>query len=126
MHRKKSNGIKVLVIDDDKRIRDILRYFLQGEGYTVIEAADGAAGLELADSTIDLVITDIVMPVKNGFEVVEELNARYPELDIIVMSGSHIGSAGLMSNGRELHIKSAMAKPIELLELLEEIRKLKP
>ena len=125
MHRKKPNGIKVLVIDDDKGIRDILRYFLEAEGYSVIEASDGNEGLQLADETVDLVITDIIMPFRNGFEVIEELNTRYPELSIIAISGSHISSAGLMSNGKELHIKDAMAKPLELLDLLEKIRKLK-
>ncbi len=64
----------ILVIDDDEKVRDLLRQTLEKSGYPVLTASDGHEALKLIDSqVIDLVITDIVMPEQDGCEVLERL-----------------------------------------------------
>lgn len=59
---------RILVADDNAEIREILRILLTGEGYEVIEAKDGNEVLQLFDSSIDLIILDIMMPNMNGYQ----------------------------------------------------------
>lgn len=68
---------RILVIEDDAFSRELVRYLLDQGGYTVMEAADGAAGVRLALSAHpDLVLCDLQMPVLNGYEVVRRLRAN--------------------------------------------------
>lgn len=68
---------RILVIEDDAFSRELVRYLLNRGGYTVLEAADGAAGVRLALSAHpDLVLCDLQMPVLNGYEVVRCLRAN--------------------------------------------------
>lgn len=89
--RRTSDGKKmprILVIDDDEPIRIALRKMLESEGHEVVEASDGARGLRLFDEQpADLVIADILMPEKEGFEVIRELLVKKPDVKIIAMSG---------------------------------------
>ena len=67
-------GKKVMIVDDEAIVRDSVRLCLEGEGYEVVEAADGAQALDLArKNTPDLVILDLMMPDKWGYAVCEEL-----------------------------------------------------
>jgi CheY-like chemotaxis protein len=78
----------ILLIDDDEAFRSMLRRALQRRGYDVIEAAEGGAALRaLSDATVDLVITDIIMPDMEGIETIQALRRTYPNLKIIAMSG---------------------------------------
>ena len=60
---------KILTVDDNEEIRNIIKILLESEGYDVIEASDGETALDLIDNTIDLVILDIMMPGKSGLDV---------------------------------------------------------
>ena len=80
----------VLLVDNDDGVRKLCSAVLQSNGYTVIEAPDGAAGLaayEKNSGQVDLLLTDIVMPHMNGFELAERLAEREPRLGILYMSG---------------------------------------
>jgi CheY-like chemotaxis protein len=67
----------ILVIEDDEFSRELVRYLLDRQGYVVLEAADGRAGLELAlNAHPDLVLCDLQMPVLNGYEVVQRLRSH--------------------------------------------------
>src|SRR5216684_3398316 len=78
----------VLVIEDDAVTRTVVCTLLESAGHTVSEAADGDAGLAMfyANSP-DLVITDILMPGKDGIETIRELRGTNPEAKIIALSG---------------------------------------
>ncbi len=68
-----NNKIKILIADDEADIREILEILLKAEGFDVILANDGKMAIELVDETIDLIILDVAMPKKNGFQVCKEV-----------------------------------------------------
>ena len=78
----------ILIIDDEDIIREMLRDILEPEGHTIIEAENGYQGLEKYDpTTIELVITDIMMPEKDGFETIKELKQIKDDIKIIALTG---------------------------------------
>lgn len=78
----------VLVIDDDVDVRWVIRRAVQADGHTVSEAGDGDEGLQrFVEQPPDLVITDILMPGREGIETIIELRRRRPELPILAISG---------------------------------------
>jgi DNA-binding response OmpR family regulator len=113
----------ILLIEDDELFRDALANALTEQGYTVTLAEDGEQGVKLFRATpTDLVITDIVMPNKEGIATVVELRRDFPQLGIIAMSG---GAA----HEPELYLKIAgtfgatrtLKKPFNLPTLLTAI-----
>ncbi|SDL16948.1 Response regulator receiver domain-containing protein [Maridesulfovibrio ferrireducens] len=79
---------RILVVDDDPISRQILRAMLEKEGHVVSEAEDGVKAVNNYDkSSIDLVITDIFMPEKEGVQTVRELIKENPDVKIIAVSG---------------------------------------
>lgn len=79
---------KILVIDDDELIRITFRNFLKKAGYAVIEAENGNAGITLFKrERPDIVITDLLMPEKEGLETISEIRALDPNIKTIAMSG---------------------------------------
>jgi len=109
---------RILLIDDDEAVRSMLSITLDHFGHTVVEARDGREGLQLFDDSIDLVITDIIMPETEGTEVVMQLRKRKPGVKIIAMSGG-----GRQSASDYLHIAKLMGasavlpKPFSASEL---------
>jgi two-component system, OmpR family, phosphate regulon sensor histidine kinase PhoR len=93
----------VLVVDDEKVIRDGCSRLLSREGYSVLTAANGQEALELLTTEpVDLMLCDLVMPVMGALEVLEEVRAKYPELPLIVITGH-----GTVSNAVEAMKKGA-------------------
>ena len=81
-------SVRVLVIDDDPDIRDALRWLLEGEGFAVSVAANGAEGLtRQRREPADIVVTDIFMPEQDGIETLWKFRGEFPQVPIIVMSG---------------------------------------
>ncbi len=117
---------RILVIDDDVQVRQMLKQTLEREGYEVVDAADGAKGIRLyRDEPTDLVITDIIMPEKEGIETIIELKRDFPDVKIIAISGG-----GRVDPGHYLEIASrcgvdrTFSKPLDRVELLEAIQQL--
>ncbi len=78
----------ILIIDDEMQIRLMLRRMLEKEGYKVIDAPDGEQGMKLySENPADLVVTDLIMPQKEGIEIIFELKRHHPDVKIIAMSG---------------------------------------
>jgi len=80
----------ILLVDDDTRIRRLARKVLEQEGYTVLEAEDGEEALRLGQESagsIRLLLTDLVMPGMNGRILAAHLQVRYPEMQVLYMSG---------------------------------------
>lgn len=79
---------RILIIDDEPLVRSVLRSILERNGYTVMDAPDGRAGLALWRHTpSDLVLTDIFMPGTDGIEVILQLRRVWPQAKIIAMTG---------------------------------------
>jgi CheY-like chemotaxis protein len=79
---------RVLVIDDDPEMRTLIRRFLHDMSIDVAEAEDGDQGLALLTlGQVDLVVTDILMPGKDGVETIIEIRRRFPDVKIVAMSG---------------------------------------
>ena len=86
----KRQGTTILLVEDDEIMRSLTRQLLQEHGYTVVEADDGKSALEWVQShptQIDLLLTDVVMRRMSGPELVERLQASYPTLKVVFMSG---------------------------------------
>lgn len=117
---------KILIIDDEEMVRDVLKQTLEREGYEVEAAADGQHGLSLFQTWgPDLVVTDILMPGKEGLETIRELRAEDPEVQIIAISGG--GDRGDLNFLRAASMFGAvrtLSKPISRDDLLPMVREL--
>lgn len=79
---------KILVIDDDDSIRELLRVILESRGHQVVEAKDGSLGITMVQNDgFDLVVTDMVMPKFGGMDTIMELYRIMPALPVIAISG---------------------------------------
>ena len=126
---------RILIIDDDDLIRQMVRDVLERDGYVVEDASDGKQGLRaFMENPADLVITDLVMPEKEGIEIIIELRRDFPELKIIAISGGGFRSHYAVTSGAENALAAAkvfgashtLFKPFEiqhLLDLVEELLK---
>src|SRR5580693_6400639 len=83
-------GSTILVADDDPAIRGMEAEFLLGLGYNVLEAEDGESALQLAAGakSVDLLITDFVMPGIDGLQLIRRLRDMYPDVPVLMVSGS--------------------------------------
>jgi len=112
---------KILIIDDEKSIRNTLREILTYEGYEVTEAADGMEGLRIAGKDkFDIILSDIKMPKMDGIEVLEKLQEITPETPVVMISGH-----GNIETAVEAIRKGAfdyIAKPLDLNRMLVTIR----
>ncbi|MCX8117414.1 MAG: response regulator [Desulfobacterota bacterium] len=110
---------RILVVDDDEVIRRLLRTYLTQSGYEVTEAEDGQKALErLGQERFDLLICDVMMPHKDGWEVVREVRSRpeLSELPIIMLTAK--GDDSDMFKGYELGANYYMTKPFTKAQLL--------
>ena len=101
---------KILIVDDESRMRKLIRDFLEKDGYTVLEAADGVEAMELfyADKQISLVILDVMMPRMEGWKVCKEIrkNSKVP-----IMMLSALTEERDELKGFELGVDEYVAKP---------------
>ena len=114
---------RILIIDDDDLVRATLSRILIAESYVVIEAMDGNEGIKkYQDGEIDLVITDILMPEKEGIETIKELRNSGGKAKIIAISGGdRSGSKMYLRMAEKLGADGILAKPIRRQELLAKI-----
>ncbi len=111
---------RILVVDDDPKIRNLLRRCLQGEGFTVIEAEDAPQALELAKSTmLDLITLDIHLGLGDGFEVARKVRT-FSNVPIIMVTGK--GDVIDRVVGLELGADDYITKPFHLRELIARVR----
>lgn len=116
----------ILVVDDDKSLRDLLAGVLQEQGYDVETAEEGNEALERMETTpFDMVISDIIMPGKEGIETIREIRELYPTVRIIAMStGGSLGNAQILEYARMIGAHEAIRKPVELPVLIETISRM--
>jgi diguanylate cyclase (GGDEF)-like protein len=108
---------KILVVDDEQDVRTLISGFLSGEGYTVTTAKNGEEGVRLfRQEPPDLVITDIKMPGRGGIDLLKEIKAEDPAMDVIVLTGhsDELTAIDCLRNGAYDYL----LKPLEELDLL--------
>lgn len=109
---------EILIIDDDAAIRDMLALYLRTQGYSTAVAADGCTGLaHCAQVRPDLVLSDLRMPGMDGLEVLAALNRDFPDVPLIVVSGT--GDMGDAIQALKLGASDYVTKPIEDLAVLD-------
>ena len=109
----------ILVADDEKEIRELLRLYLENAGYKVIEAKDGQQALDLLRSNeIDLCLLDIMMPKKDGYYVLQEIR-KESNIPVMILSAKDTDSEKIL--GLNLGADDYMAKPFNPLEAVARV-----
>jgi CheY-like chemotaxis protein len=118
---------RILIIDDDPNLRRLLARILQSDGHEVIEASNGTDGLaRFAAAPPALVITDILMPEKEGIETIRDLRRLAPAVPIIAISGGGVSQKSMkfLDMAAKLGATAALAKPFRPPKLLETVARL--
>lgn len=115
-------SIRILVAEDDKNLRSLLKKYLENEGYSVFSAPDGEAALDIwYDNPFDLAILDVMMPKMNGWEVLGELR-KESSLPVILLTAKREEADRLQ--GFELGTDDYITKPFSTKELLMRVKAL--
>ncbi len=113
---------RILVIDDDPTVREVLRKTIAGAGHEVIEAPGGQAGIDLyRRNPADLVITDLFMPEIDGLTVIEEIRKHDPSAKIISMTAGEGDDCAL---AKELGAERTFVKPFSISDILRTLEEL--
>ncbi len=117
---------RILAVDDDDQVLALLRAVLEREGYAVDTAGDGNQAVQIFDPAVHvLVITDIVMPEKEGIETIMELRAVKPDLPVIAISGGgRIGADDYLAWVRRCGVRHTFTKPVARQDLLDAVAEL--
>ncbi|MBF0425810.1 MAG: response regulator [Magnetococcales bacterium] len=120
---------RILVIDDDIGVRALMRVILEDAGHVVVEAPNGRLGIKrYRENPADLVITDMVMPEKDGVEVIVELMEQDTTIKVVAMSG---GGRGLEADynlgiAKDFGAVRTLAKPFSRQQVLQVVKDLLP
>lgn len=117
----------ILVVDDEELVRVTLRQMLEKAGHEVFEATNGDEALRAFDEhkdKADLVITDIIMPEKDGIETIAALRKQKPDLKIIAISGGgRTGNMDFLDIAKKFGASDILAKPFEKEQVLNVVNK---
>jgi DNA-binding response OmpR family regulator len=116
----------ILVIEDEAQMRKLLRQVLEDAGYEVEEASNGLEGIRLyRENPADLIITDMIMPKKEGMETILDLKLEFPDVKIIAISGGgRIGPEPYLQIAEGLGAERVFMKPFDIKELLAAVKEI--
>ena len=114
----------ILVIEDEAQMRKLLRQVLEDAGYEVEEAPDGLEGVRLyRENPADLIITDLIMPNKDGIGMIIDLKKEFPGVKIIAMSGGGVNRPeGYLDGAKKLGANRTLTKPIDRDQMLMAVK----
>jgi CheY-like chemotaxis protein len=113
----------ILVVDDESLVRGVVDDILTSEGHTVLQAISGAEAIRMCEErAFDLVITDLSMPLMDGFDLISALRRSQNDLAILAISGVYTGD--LLKAVKLLGAKAILEKPFELDELVAVVDKI--
>ena len=111
---------KILIVEDEANIRELLRLYLEREGYTVIEAENGVEGIKQWKSEKpDMILLDVMMPVMDGWTVCKEIRA---ESDVPIIMITAKGETADRVSGLEMGADDYIVKPLEMPEVIARVR----
>ena len=111
---------KILIVEDEANIRELLRLYLEREGYTVLEAENGVEGIKKWKSDKpDMLLLDVMMPVMDGWEVCKEIRAE-SDVPIILLTAK--GETADRVSGLEMGADDYIVKPLEMPEVIARVR----
>jgi YesN/AraC family two-component response regulator len=115
---------RILIIDDEPQIRSMLRLMLERVGYEIAEAPDGIEGIrKYRENPADLIITDLIMPNKDGIGMIIDLKKEFPKVKIIAMSGGGVNRPeGYLDGAKKLGASRTLTKPIDRDEMLKAVK----
>lgn len=119
----------ILVIEDSEQFRQMLKVMLEQEGHQVTLAINGVEGTRLyREQKPQLVITDILMPEKDGIETILELRREFPDVVIVAMSGGwrSISPEFNLGAAAKIGVKATLAKPFTRQQLIQTVNKVMP
>jgi len=112
---------RILIVDDDASVREMLTRVLASEGYSVWAAADGMVALQIAAATkVDLVLLDLNLPGKSGWDTFERLTAENPMLAVIIITAR----SNQLFTASSAGVGALLEKPLDFPKLLQTIRRL--
>ena len=113
---------RILIVEDDPRVREVLHQALAGAGYEVVATRDGEEALAVhAAAPADLIITDLLMPRKDGVETIRGLRSKHPDARVIAVTGAR-GRFNRLTAARHLGAHHTLVKPFGLADLLTAVR----
>jgi DNA-binding NtrC family response regulator len=117
---------RILIIDDEDQPRRMLQQVLMRAGYEVVEARDGNEGLQcFREAPTDVIITDILMPEKEGLETIIDLRRAFPTVKIIAISGGgRTGNLNFLDIAKRLGAQRTLQKPFDLQDMLGAVSEL--
>lgn len=111
---------KILIVEDDEHIRELLRLYLEREGYKIIEAENGQVGVDKwREQDPDMILLDVMMPVMDGWEVCKIIRAE-SKVPIIILTAK--GETFDKVNGLEMGADDYIVKPLEMREVVARVR----
>ena len=111
----------VLVVDDDESMRTLLRRMLERTGFTVVTAINGQDGMErFSEQPVDIVVTDMMMPVLDGIELIRALRRQWPQTRIVAISGVEYPYLRMALG---CGAKATLRKPVESARLVETLNR---
>lgn len=116
-------GVVVLVVEDDPACRGLIAEILADDGYGCLQAAGGREAIELMARRPDVLLTDMLMPDKDGVEIIMEVRRRWPATAIVAMSGGFgiIEAGQLLRTATMLGADRALRKPFTSAQLLASV-----
>ena len=114
---------RILIIEDDAEVRELLRTLLSRAGYAISVASDGIEGIHAyRTDPADLIITDLVMPGKEGLETIVDLRREFPDLKIIAISGGGLdGQNNYLNAARLCGATMTFRKPFKNQEIIDAV-----
>ena len=120
----------ILIVDDEETILEFLCYYLKQQGFKVDTASDGEKAIEKIKKNVpDLVILDVMLPKKSGYEIVKVLQREYKQLPVIVVTGRFRDIETQMMFKLEPNVKEFLTKPVQpdfLISKIHTLLKTKP
>ncbi|MDQ0874161.1 two-component system OmpR family response regulator [Paenibacillus sp. V4I3] len=114
---------RIMVVDDDADIRELIRVYLAGEGLTVMQASNGQEALSMLETTpADLVVLDVMMPLMDGWELCRELRAQYADLPLLMVTAK--SESVHKVKGFQLGTDDYLVKPFDPVELVMRVKAL--
>jgi DNA-binding NtrC family response regulator len=110
---------RILIVEDEENIRKMLSQVLENLDHEINTASDGNKAVAfLNENEIDLVITDIVMPNREGLETIQEIRANWPDVKIIAMSGGgRVGNMNYLDMAKKMGAAAVLKKPFSMSQL---------